>query len=339
MDLISSIKNKARGLKLGVVLPEASDIRVLKAAETIAKEELAGRVVLLGSPSQIAVLAEKERVDLSGVEIIDHVNSPDFNRYAELYYNLRKEKGMTIEESKDTMRDPTFYGMCMVREKDIDTLVSGSLATTAHVLRATIQIIGMDAGSRTVSSCFLMIVPNSTFGYGGAFLFADAGCVPDPNAEQLADIAINTGRTARVVFGEEPKIARRSFSTKGSAHHRSVDKVIRAAAIAHEKAPDLYIEGELQLDSAIVPEIAEKKLSDSPVAGHANVLIFPDLNSGNICYKITERLANAAAYGPLVQGVNIPVSDLSRGCTSVDIVNTTAVTLLRVGEHNERTGN
>lgn len=331
MDLITKIKERARGYKLSLVLPEATDIRVLKAAENIVKEKLVSRLVLLADPDALNVQAKKEGIDLNGVEILDYINSENSEKYSDNYYNLRKAKGMTPEEAKETLKDPTFYGMSMVKNGEVDTLVSGSLATTATVMRATLHIMGMDPLNRTLSSCFLMIVPNCPYGEDGAFIYADAGTVPDPTPEQLADIAITSAKTARVIFEKEPKVAMLSFSTKGSAKHRLIDKVVKATEIAKQKAPDLLIDGELQGDSALVPEIAKRKLGSSPVAGQANVLIFPDLNSGNICYKLTERLAKAEAYGPLTQGVPIPISDLSRGCSVQDIVNVSAITLMRVG--------
>lgn len=331
MDIISRIEDRARGYKLSLVLPEATDIRVLKAADIIIKKELVSKLVLLGNPDNINKNAKAWNVDLSKIEILDHINSPNRQKYIDTYLNIRKEKGITPEEAEETLKDPTFYGMFMVREGEIDTLVSGSLATTATILRAAIQLIGLDKSSRIISSCFLMIVPNCPYGEEGAMLFADAGSVPDPNAEQLADIAINTANTAKVILEKEPRVAMLSFSTKGSAKHRLVDKVVKATEIAKANAPDLSIDGELQGDSALVPEVAKRKLSDSPVAGRANVLIFPDLNSGNICYKLVERLANARAYGPLVQGAAKPISDLSRGCSVDDIVGVSAITLLRAG--------
>jgi len=331
MDLITKIKEKVRALQLSLVLPEAGDIRVLQAAEIIIKERLVTKLFLLGAPDIIAGKAKEAGIDLAGCELHDYLKSPDLSTFAEDYYNLRKEKGITEKEAREIVADPLYYGMFMVREGRAGTAVCGSLATTADVLRACIHIIGQDSTSRSISSSFLMIIPNCRYGEEGALFFADAGAVPDPSAEQLADIAINTGKTAKVVLATEPKIAMLSFSTKGSAKHRLISKVVKATELARQKAPDLLIDGELQGDSALVPEIASRKLSQSPVAGQANVLIFPDLNSGNICYKLVERLANARAYGPLIQGTNIPISDLSRGCTAEDIVNISAVTLLRAG--------
>lgn len=331
MDLVAEIKDKVRGLQMNLVLPETGDIRVLKAAEEIVKERLVSKLFLLGVPDAINDKAKEAGVTLAGCELYDYLNSPDLVKFADIYYSLRKEKGITEKEAHQTLTDPLYYGMFMVREGQAGTAVCGSLATTADVLRACIHVIGQDSASRSISSSFLMIIPRCSYGEQGALFFADAGAVPDPTAEQLADIAINTAKTAKVVLGTEPKVAMLSFSTKGSAKHRLVTKVVKATELARQKAPDLLIDGELQGDSALVPEIASRKVSQSPVAGQANVLIFPDLNSGNICYKLVQRLANAQAYGPLIQGTNIPVSDLSRGCTVEDIVNVSAVTLLRAG--------
>lgn len=331
MNLIDRIKQKAGSYKLRLVLPEAADIRVIQAAEIIVKEGLVKKLTLLGSPSDIQKKAKDAGINLNGVELLDYLNSPNFKKYTDKYYELRKSKGMTAEEAENTIKDPTYYAMFMVKEGEADTLVSGSLATTATVMRATLHIMGLHPDNRTLSSCFLMIVPNCPYGEDGAFIYADAGTVPDPTAEQLADIAITSAKTARIIFEKEPKVAMLSFSTKGSAKHRLLDKVIKATEIAKTKDPNLLIDGELQADAALVPEIAQRKLSTSPVAGRANVLIFPDLNSGNICYKLTERLAKAEAYGPLTQGVPIPISDLSRGCSVNDIVNTSALTLMRAG--------
>lgn len=322
MDLISRIKDRVRKLKLSLVLPETEDARVLKAAEIIIKEGLVSRLVLLGNPGDI---------DLKGVEIIDFMNSSNRKKYIDMYYNLRKGKGITPQEAEEVLRNPIYYGMFMVREGEVDILVAGSLATTASVLKATMHVIGLEKYRKTISSCFLMIVPDCPYGEDGAFLFADAGAVPDPTPDQLADIAINTARIGRVILEREPRVAMLSFSTKGSAKHKLVDKVVSATEIVKKNAPDLLIDGELQADSALVPEIAKRKLKDSPVAGRANVLIFPDLNSGNISYKLVQRLANAEAYGPLILGVSKPVSDLSRGCSVGDIVNTSAIMLLLAG--------
>lgn len=331
MDLILRIKERVKSKRLNLVLPEAGDIRVIEAAEIIMKEGLVKKLVLLGSPADIQKKAKDNNINLSGVEILDYINSLNFKKYTNAYYGLRKSKGMTPEEAEKILKDPTYYAMFMVKENEVDTLVSGSLATTATVMRATLHIMGMHPDNRTLSSCFLMIVPDCPYGEDGAFIYADAGTVPDPTAEQLADIAITSAKTARIIFEKEPRVAMLSFSTKGSAKHRLLDKVIKATEIAKQKAPDLLIDGELQADAALVPEIAQRKLKDSPVAGKANVLIFPDLNSGNICYKLTERLARAEAYGPLTQGVPVPISDLSRGCSVRDIVNVSAITLMRVG--------
>ena len=331
MFSISPIKDKVKKYGLSLVLPEANDIRVLKAAEIITKEKLVKKLVLLGNPDDINSKAKQEGISLSGIEILDYLHSPDLNKFADSYYEMRKSKGISQEEALEAVQDPICYSMFMVKEGQVSTAVCGSIATTANVLRAAIHVIGMDDRSRTISSCFLMIVPDCDYGNDGALLFADAGAVPNPSAEQLADIAINSEKTAKSIFSREPKIAMLSFSTRGSAKHRMIEKVIKATDIVLQKEPDLLIDGELQADSAIVPEVAKRKLSDSPVAGSANVLIFPDLNSGNICYKLVQRLAKAKAYGPMIQGLKIPVSDLSRGCNVEDIVNTSVLTLLRIG--------
>lgn len=329
---IQQIKDTVKQYKYSLVFPEATDLRVLKAAEIIYEEQLVGKLVLLGNPEQILKAAEEEDIDLDNIEIIDHTTSSNLKKYARTYYDLRKEKGLTEEEAIETLKDPVYYAMAMVREGEIDTAVMGSVATSGKVIRAGYHLVEIREGLETISSCFLMITPNVQYGHNGMFLYADSAVVPDPTSEQLADIAITTADTARLLLETEPIVAMLSFSTKGSAQHKSVDKVLQALEIVKQKRPDLKIDGELQADAAICPEVGERKAQGSIVAGKANVLIFPDLDSGNICYKLTERLAKAEAYGPLLQGLKKTVSDLSRGCDVNDIVNVSAITLLRVRE-------
>lgn len=324
------IKGKIRGKNLcSLLLPEAKDPRVLKAAAAIVEDDLTKRVMLLGNPEEIYRIAKTNDIKLpQDITIIDHINSPSFDDYVKLYLDLNSARGTSKDEAVELLKTPVYYGMCMVRTGEVDTCVCGSVATTPTVLRATLRILGLKPGVRTLSSCFLMIT-KSQYGENGVFLFADAGAVPDPSPQQLAQIAISTAETARLLLETEPRVAMLSFSTKGSAHHKLVEKVIKATELAKQDKPELLIDGELQADAAIVPEVATIKLKESPVAGKANVLIFPDLNSGNICYKLVERLAGAEAFGPLIQGAAVPVSDLSRGCSASDIISVSAITILR----------
>lgn len=321
MELLNQIKEKARTRNKTIVLPESHDERVLKAAEILTKEKIC-KVITLGNPAKVNEDAKKLGVDLTGVEIVDHLAHPKFDEFANIYFELRKKKGMTPDQAKETLKRDLFFAAMMLREGLVDGSVAGSFASTADVMKAGIQIVGMPEGISIVSSFFLMIFKDRTFS------FADCAVVPNPDAEQLADIAISTADNHKKLTGEEPLVAMLSFSTKGSATHELVDKVIKATELVKTKRPDLQVDGELQFDAAIIESIGKRKAPNSNVAGKANVLIFPDLNAGNIGYKIAERLGGAQAVGPMVQGLRKPVFDLSRGCSVDDIVNTTAINVL-----------
>lgn len=319
--LIDEIKAKARKLKKHIVLPDATDERAIKAARICVDEGIA-TISLIGDDQEIRSKAQQASVDLEKIRVVDPEKSDKLSDFSHIYFNLRKPKGVQFEEAQQTMHRPLFFGAMMVREGMADGSVAGSLSTTADVLRAGIHCIGVAEGISVVSSFFLMIFPYATY------TFADCAVVPDPTAEQLADIAIASAENHQKLTGEDPRVAMLSFSTKGSAEHALVEKVQRATAIARKKMPALNIEGELQLDAAIVPSVAKQKAADSKVAGSANVLIFPDLNAGNIGYKIAQRMGGAEALGPVVQGLKKPAFDLSRGCSVNDIVNVVAINAL-----------
>jgi phosphate acetyltransferase len=321
MELINQIKENAKSKNKTIILPESHDERVLKAAEILTKEQIA-KIVTLGNPDKVLTDAEKIGVSLDGVEIVDHLTHPRFDEFAEKYFLMRQKKGITKEQAIETMKRDLFFAAMMLREGLVDGSVAGSFASTADVMKAGIQIIGMPEGISIVSSFFLMIFPDKNYS------FADCAVVPNPTDEQLADIAISTADNHKKLTGEEPLVAMLSFSTKGSATHELADKVISATNIVKSKRPDLMVDGELQFDAAIIESIGKNKAPGSKVAGKANVLVFPDLNAGNIGYKIAQRLGGAEAVGPMVQGLNKPFFDLSRGCSVEDIVNTTAINVL-----------
>lgn len=328
MALMEQIKAKAKLNKKTIVLPEGAEPRTVKAAEIIVKEGLAN-LVLLGDEEKIHNVAKEQGVNLEGVQIINPAKSEKFENYAQNLFEIRKNKGVTLEQAREIVKDEMYFGTMMVKLKDADGMVSGAIHSTGDLLRPAMQIIKTKPGVSIASSFFVMEVPNSIFGEKGLFIFADCAVNPNPNAEELASIAIASAENAKSLCGIEPRVAMLSFSTKGSAKHELVDKVIEATKIAKEKAPDLMIDGELQLDAAIVPKVAELKAPGSLVAGKANVLIFPDLQSGNIGYKLVQRLANAEAIGPICQGFAAPVNDLSRGCSVEDIVNVVAITAVQ----------
>ncbi|MDR1194175.1 MAG: phosphate acetyltransferase [Peptococcaceae bacterium] len=325
MDLITKIREKAKGEKKWIVLPEGTEKRTLKAAEIITGEGIA-RIVLLGAPAAIKQAAVEAGADLSGVELVDPAASPDFPKYTETFLKMREKKGMTPDKAAETMRDPLYFGVMMVYEGRCHGMVAGAENSTGNVLRPALQIVKTKPGISSVSGAFLMISANKALGDEGVSVFADCAVNPTVTAEQMAEIAYCSAVTAREIAGiKEPKIAMLSFSTKGSASHESVDKVAAAVKIAQERYPELAIDGELQMDAAIVPSVGEFKAPGSKVAGHANVLIFPSLEAGNIAYKTAQRFGGAAAIGPVLQGMARPVNDLSRGCSVEDVVNTVAM--------------
>ena len=321
LQLLDEIKSKAKNLKKTIVLPESHDERVLKAAEILTKEKIAS-VITLGNEDTINNDAKRLDVDLTGVRVIDPSRSDKLSDFTNMYFNLRKHKGVKIEQARETVARDLFFGAMMVREKMADGSVAGSTASTADVMRAGIQCVGIPEGISIVSSFFLMLFPDKVYS------FADCAVVPNPDAKQLADIAISTADNHRKLTEQEPFVAMLSFSTKGSAQHELIDKVVEATKIVKEKRPDIKVDGELQFDAAIIESIGQKKAPGSSVAGKANVLVFPDLNAGNIGYKIAQRLGGAEAIGPLVQGLNKPFFDLSRGCSVDDIVNTASICVL-----------
>ncbi|MFQ6003524.1 MAG: phosphate acetyltransferase [Candidatus Zixiibacteriota bacterium] len=326
MDVITRIKEKAKAQKKRVVLPEGTEQRMIQATKKILEEGLA-KVTLLGDEKKIDELSKSYQLDLNRVEVINPSTSSKFDEYAEEYHDLRKKKGMTQDKAKKIMINPLFYGAMMVRKGEADGSVAGSVNPTADVLRAGIQIIGLAPGITSVSSSFIMVLPEFLGVKNKVFAFGDCAVIPDPDPSQLASIAISSAKTMKELAGEYPKVAMLSFSTRGSAEHEMVDKVREATKIAKGLKPDLKIDGELQADSSIIPEVAKKKCPDSLIQGDANVLIFPDLNSGNITYKLVQRMAKAQAIGPIIQGLAKPANDLSRGCSVDDIVNVVAIAM------------
>lgn len=330
MNVLSRIKDRARAKKRRVVLPEGTEPRMIQATKKILSEGIAS-VTLLGDEQEIEKLAKEHGLNLGKVEIINPAHSSDYNGYVSKFMEMRRQKRITEQQAQATMTNPLYFGAMLVRHDKADASVAGSVNTTGNVLRAAIQVLGLKEGIRTVSSCFLMTIPQYRDIPDKVFFFADCAVVPNPNAEQLASIAASTASTMKNLLGEEPKIAMLSFSTKGSAKHKDVDKVLEALKILKIKHPELEVDGEFQVDAAIVPEVARRKAPDSEIAGKANVLIFPDLDAGNIGYKLTERLANATATGPIIQGLAKPANDLSRGGSVDDIVDVTAIAMLMKG--------
>ena len=323
MAIIDKIKAKAKADLKRIVLPEGEEIRNVQAAVMIRDQGLA-KLTLLGDPAKVKAVADG--ADLTDIEIIDPAKSDKCALYAATLYDLRKAKGMTEEEAAAKVADPMYYGIMMVKLGDADGLVSGAIHSTGDMLRPALQIIKSKPGMKTVSSCFLMECPDKSFGDDGVMIFSDCAVIPDPDAEQLANIALGAADSARSLAGMEPRVAMLSFSTKGSAKHDNVTKVQEATRIAHEMDPNLDLDGELQLDAALVEKVGQLKAPGSKVAGHANTLVFPDLGAGNIGYKLVQRLAHAEAYGPILQGIAKPCNDLSRGCSAEDIVATVAIT-------------
>ncbi len=328
MSFIEEMKEKAKSSIKTIVLPEATDIRVLKATEKIGKEGFA-KVILIGDEEKVLNLAKENNVDISNVTIVNPEKSQKYTEYANAFFELRKAKGMTEELAQKLMLDPVFFGMMMVKQNEADGLVSGAAHSTADTLRPALQILKTAPGTKLVSAFFLMSVPNCEYGENGVFVFSDCGLNINPNSEELSEIAISSAKSFEQLTGKQAKVAMLSFSTYGSAKSELVDKVVEATKLVEEKAPDMIVDGELQLDAALVKEVGEMKAKGSAVAGHANTLIFPNLDAGNIGYKLVQRLGKAEAYGPLCQGIAKPVNDLSRGCSANDIVGVVAITAVQ----------
>ena len=327
-NIMETVFNKAIAAQKTVTLPEADDVRTVIAAQKIVELGLA-KVVLINSEEKIAKACKDSGADVSGCRIVDPAASELRFEYAKQFYEMRKLKGVTEEKAAEIVLDPLHFGCMMVLNGEADGQISGATHSTADTVRPALQILKTAPGCKLVSSFFVMIVPDCEYGENGVFIYADCGLVINPNEEELAEIAIQSAITMKSLLGFEPRVGMLCFSTKGSASDPIAEKVIQATKIAKERRPDIMIDGELQGDAALVEWIGQKKAPGSPVAGKANVLIFPDLNAGNICYKLTERLAKAEAYGPILQGLKKPVNDLSRGCDANDIVNVAAITAVQ----------
>jgi len=326
MDFIEQMKQKAKSDKKRIVLPEALDLSVIEAASTALQEGLAD-IILIGNKAEILRIAGDN--NLTGATIIDSETAEKRTEYGAAFYELRKAKGMTLAKANELMKDPVYFGMMMLKQGDADGLISGAVHSTGDTLRPALQIVKAARDAKMVSTFFIMDIPNCEYGENGVLLFSDCALNENPDAEQLSEIAVASARTMKSLLGIEPIVAMLSYSTFGSAKSILTDKVVEAAKLAKEKAPDLQIDGEMQVDAALVHRVAELKAPNSRIAGKANVLIFPDINAGNIGYKLTERLAKAKAYGPITQGLAKPINDLSRGCKAEDIVGVIAITAVQ----------
>ena len=330
MNFIERVKNRAKKEIKTIVLPEAEDIRTLKATQIALKEKYAN-IVLIGNEETIKQKAQENNINIVGATIINPQTSEDYEKYAQLLYELRKNKGMTIEQAKELVLNPVYFGMLMVKDEETtaDGLVSGAVHSTADTLRPALQILKTAPDTKLVSAFFVMVVPDCEYGENGTFIFGDAGLNENPNPDQLSEIAISSSKSFTQLVQKEPKVAMLSYSSHGSAHSELTEKVIEATKLLKEKEPNLIADGELQLDAAIIPEVAASKAPTSPLKGEANVLIFPNLDAGNIGYKLVQRLGKAEAYGPLCQGIAKPVNDLSRGCSAEDIAGVIAITAVQ----------
>ena len=327
MSFIEQIKQRAKQEIKTIVLPEATDVRILEAAEMI--NEGYAKVILIGNEEEVRKLAKERNIDIGETKIIDPAVSIETARYSKELYELRKSKGMTEEQAEKLVLEPVYFGMMMVKLNEADGLVSGAAHSTSDTLRPALQILKTAPGTKLVSAFFVMVVPNCKYGENGTFIFADSGLNEEPDSEKLSEIAISSSKSFEQLVGTQPKVAMLSYSTYGSAHSASTEKVIEATKLVKEKEPNLLVDGELQLDAAIIPEVAEFKAKGSPLKGQSNVLVFPDLGAGNIGYKLVQRLAKAEAYGPLCQGIAKPVNDLSRGCSSEDVAGVVAITAVQ----------
>lgn len=325
-EFIENLKVKAKNDIKTIVLAEGEELRTIQCAAIVKKEGYA-KNILLGNPEKIRTVAAKENLDIDGVEIINPENGNE--EYAQLFAELRKKKGVTIEQARETVKDPLYYGNMMVKTGAADGMVAGAVNSSANVIRPALQILKTAPGTKLVSAFFIMNVPDCKFGNNGTFVFADCGLNQDPNAEEVSEIAISSAKSYGQLIGDEPRVAMLSYSTYGSAKSDLVTKMQEATKLAKEKAPELVLDGELQLDAAIVESVAQQKAPSSPLEGKANVLVFPDLNAGNIGYKLVQRLAKAEAYGPVLQGIAKPVNDLSRGCCAEDIAGVVAITAIQ----------
>jgi len=328
MNFIDGIKERAKKQIKTIVLPEATDIRTLTAVDKIYKENFA-KIILVGNKTEVLELAKANGLDISKAEIVEPASSEKYEEYVKAFYELRKAKGMTEEQAKELLLDPVYFGMMMVKQEDADGLVSGAIHSTADTLRPALQILKTKPETKLVSTFNVLVVPNCEYGENGVFVFSDCALNPKPNSEELSEIAIASAESYKQLIGDEPRIAMLSYSTYGSAKSEDVEKVQEATKLAKEKMPNLILDGEMQLDAALVPSVGASKAPGSNVAGRANTIIFPDLNAGNIGYKLVERLAKAEAYGPICQGMAKPVNDLSRGCKAEDIVGVVALTALQ----------